>query len=184
MAFTSSKWCLLLFVLEVLILVGGHYLVGNGKELERYLCNEKLGEDKTLVLKHSVDYEVSHNGFCIVNATGSIIIKSDSFHFAIVTCTRQNNNTTPHSTAGFAFIDISLVLNGVVFHSCGHLLYIKELIHLYFGSQMFMLLPSFSFNVLQMLVTLTLLITMDLLSLLLTYRIPVSSTCLLATTLD
>ena len=112
MAFTSSKWCLLLFILEVLILVGGHYLVRNGKELERYLCNEKLGEDKTLILNQSVNYEVSHNGFCIVNATGSIIIKSDSSHFATVTCTRQNN-TTPHSTAGFAFINISVVLNGI-----------------------------------------------------------------------
>ena len=118
MAFTSSKWCLLLFVLEVLILVGGHYPVRNGKELERYLCNEKLGEDKTLILNHSVNYEVSHNGFCIVNATGSIIIKSDS-HFATVTCTHQNNNTTPQSNPGFAFINLSVVLKGVVFHSCG-----------------------------------------------------------------
>ena len=67
-----------LFLLEVLILVGGCYLVRNGKELERYLCNEKLGEDKTLILNHSVNYDVSHNGFCIVNATGSIIIMSDS----------------------------------------------------------------------------------------------------------
>ena len=119
MAFVSTKWYLLIFVLEILIFTGGCHLVRNGEELEMCLCNKTLGEDVILVLNHSVNYEVSHNGFCIVNAIRSIIITSDSSHFATVTCTHENNNTTPHSTAGFAFINISVVLTRVVFHGCG-----------------------------------------------------------------
>ena len=119
MALVSTKWYLLISVLQVFVFTGGCHLVRNGEELEICLCNKTLGEDVTFVLNHSVNYEVSHNGFCIVNAIRSIIITSDSSHFATVTCTHENNNTTPHSTAGFAFINISVVLTRVVFHGCG-----------------------------------------------------------------
>ena len=118
MAFTSGKWCLLISIFEVLIFVRGCHLVRNGEELEMYLCNKTLGEDVTLILNHSVKYEVSHNGFCIVNTNGSIIIKSDSLESATINCIHQNYNI-PNSTFGLAFINTSVVLTRVVFRGCG-----------------------------------------------------------------
>ena len=118
MAFTSGKWCLLISIFEVLIFVGGCHLVRNGEELEMYLCNKMLGEDVTLILNHSVKYEVSHNGFCIVKRNGSIIIESDSLESATINCIHQNYSI-PNSTFGFAFINTSVVLTRVVLHGCG-----------------------------------------------------------------
>ena len=114
----ASTWWFLIYVVEVLILTGGCHLVKNGEELESYLCNEELGEDVNLTLNHSVNYEVSHNGFCIVNTNGSFIIESDSLEFATINCTLQNY-TIPNSTFGLAFNNTNAVLKRIVFHGCG-----------------------------------------------------------------
>ena len=114
----ALKWWFLIYVLEVLILTGRCRRVKNGKELEWYLCNKELEEDVNLLLNHSVNYEVSHNGFCIVNTNGSISIKSDSLEFTTINCTLQNY-TIPNSTFGLAFINTNVVLKRIVFHGCG-----------------------------------------------------------------
>ena len=114
----ASTWWFLICALEVLILTGECHWVNNGKELEWCLCNKELGEDVNLTLNHSVNYEVSHNGFCIVNTNGSIIIESDSLEFATINCT-HSNYSIPKSTFGLAFINTSVVLTRVVFRGCG-----------------------------------------------------------------
>ena len=117
MTIASSKLCFLISILEVLILVGRCRLVRNGDELETCLCSKKLG-DVTLILNHSVNYEVSHNGFCIVNTNGSISIESDSLEITTINCTQQNY-TIPNSTFGLAFINTSVVLTRIAFYGCG-----------------------------------------------------------------
>ena len=108
----------MIFLLEVFFISRGYHKVRDGTELERYLCEEEHEEDLTLILNHSVNYEISHKGFCIVDVSKSIIIESDSPDNVIVNCTHQNH-TFPHPTAGFVFSDISIVLIRVTFHGCG-----------------------------------------------------------------
>ena len=120
MALAPCRWWLvflLISLLQVLVFAGKHQ-VDNGTQLEWYLCDEQLEENTILILDHSVNYEVSHNGFCIVNTNGSIIIKSDSLEFTTINCTHQNYSI-PNSTFGLAFINISVVLTRVAFYGCG-----------------------------------------------------------------
>ena len=114
-----KQWLVILLISLLQVLVfAGKYQVSNGTQLECYLCDKQLEENTTLVLNHSVNYEVSHNRFCIVNTNRSITITSDSLEFATINCTHQNYSI-PNSTFGLAFINTSVVLTRVVFHGCG-----------------------------------------------------------------
>ena len=114
-----KRWLVILLISLLQVLVfAGKYQVSNGTQLECYLCDKQLEENTTLILNHSVNYEISHNRFCIVNTNGSIAITSDSLEFATIDCTHQNYSI-PKSTFGLAFINTSVVLTRVVFHGCG-----------------------------------------------------------------
>ena len=114
-----KRWLVILLISLLQVLVfAGKYQVSNGTQLECYLCDKQLEENTTLILNHSVNYEVSHNRFCIVNTNRSITITSDSLEFATINCTHQNYSI-PNSTFGLAFINTSVVLTRVVFHGCG-----------------------------------------------------------------
>uniref|UniRef100_A0A1X7U199 Uncharacterized protein n=2 Tax=Amphimedon queenslandica TaxID=400682 RepID=A0A1X7U199_AMPQE len=85
--------------------MNSYLLVTNDDQLEIFLCDSHpLTEDTIVVLSTNITHIIDNVSFCIINATYSLTLISDSsLQQAVINC---SNNGSTQPTTGFAFINI------------------------------------------------------------------------------
>ena len=86
-------------------------------ELETFMCaGQPLQEDTVLILSTNVTHIIKHKSLCVINATYSLMLTSDSSLPAIIHC----NGSTTKPNSGFSFINTqNLTLQKLVLRNCG-----------------------------------------------------------------
>ena len=92
-------------------------------ELEEFLCSgTQLLNDTTVKFSTNISHIIRNVSFCIINATYSLSITSNSSQQAVIQC----NDSIIQPTSGFAFTNIqNLTLQRLVLRGCGG--YLKKL---------------------------------------------------------
>ena len=98
-------------------------LIKTGNDLVKRLCdlnhmNVTVSSNLTIILNHSLIYNITLNRTCVVNISGSLTIKSDTSDNVTVNCVNQNFSN-PQSTVAFGFIDTDVTIRDVAFSGCG-----------------------------------------------------------------
>ena len=86
-------------------------------ELEKFLCSgTQLLNDTTVKLSTNISHFIRNASFCIINASNSLSIISNSSQQAVIQC----NDSIIQPTSGFAFTNIrNLTLQRLVLRGCG-----------------------------------------------------------------
>ena len=98
-------------------------LIKTGNDLVKRLCdlnhmNVTVSSNLTIILNHSLIYNMTLKRTCVVSISGSLTIKSDTSDIVTVNCVNQSF-IIPQSTVAFGFIDTDVTIRDVTFSGCG-----------------------------------------------------------------
>ena len=101
-------------------------LIKTGNDLVKKLCdlnhmNVTVSSNLTIILNHSLIYNMTLKRTCVVSINGSLTIESDTSDIVTVNCVNQSF-INPQSTVAFSFIDTDVTIRDVTFSGCGALL--------------------------------------------------------------
>ena len=105
--------------------------IKTSEELEKYLCNQSSSVPKVIFELNNSNYTISGGDFCIVNKSKNVALYSKTSQPAVITCTQEHHS---YLTRGLAFINATVILQGVTFSNCGTYLntlpdYIADILH-------------------------------------------------------
>ena len=87
--------------------------VASGNDLMNYLCHHRIDQEITILLNHSLAYDIRSNQSCVVNGTGSLSITSDDI--VNISC----NSTNYTSNISFGFVLENVAISNITFIGCG-----------------------------------------------------------------
>ena len=98
-------------------------LIKTGNDLVKRLCDLNhmditVSSNLTIILNHSLIYNVTLKQTCVVSISGSLTIESDTSDIVTVHCVNQSL-INPQSTVAFGFIDTDVTIRYVIFSGCG-----------------------------------------------------------------
>ena len=98
-------------------------LIKTGNDLVKRLCdlnltNVTVSSNLTIILNHSLIYNMTLKRTCVVSISGSLTIESNTSDIVTVNCVNQSF-INPQSTVAFGFIDTDVTIRDVIFSGCG-----------------------------------------------------------------
>ena len=97
--------------------------IKTGNDLVKRLCDLNhmditVSSNLTIILNHSLIYNMTLKRTCVVSINGSLTIESDTSDIVTVNCVNQSF-INPQSTVAFSFIDTDVTIRDVTFSGCG-----------------------------------------------------------------
>ena len=90
--------------------------IETSQELEKYLCHQSSSVPEVIFELNNSNYTISSGDFCIVNKSKNVALYSKTSQPAVITCAQEHH---PYLTRGLAFINATVILQGVTFSNCG-----------------------------------------------------------------
>ena len=92
-------------------------LIKTGNDLVKRLCDLNhmditVSSNLTIILNHSLIYNMTLKRTCVVSINGSLTIESDTSDIVTVNCVNQSF-INPQSTVAFSFIDTDVTIRDV-----------------------------------------------------------------------